>query len=148
MFSNYWWVWAIIAAVFIVGEILTFGFFLLWFGVGAIVAGVAALLGAGVAWQLGIFIVVSFGLFAVSRKFAEKFSREQPPGIGADRFIGKTGVVLAEINNDNNTGRVRLVREEWRAESDDGSVIPTGQKVTVIRINGTQLVVQRVLEGE
>jgi membrane protein implicated in regulation of membrane protease activity len=148
MFSNYWWVWAIIAALFIVGEILTFGFFLLWFGVGAIVAGVAALLGVALAWQLAIFIVVSFVLFAVSRKFAERFSKEQPPGIGADRFIGKTCVVLVEINNDANTGRVRLVREEWRAESDDGSIIPVDTKVVVVRIHGTQLVVKRATEGE
>lgn len=148
MFSNYWWVWAIIAAIFIVGEILTFGFFLLWFGVGALVAGVAALLGAGLAWQLAIFIVVSFVLFVISRKFAEKFSKAQPPGIGADRFIGQPCVVLEEIDNDANRGRVRLVREEWRAESDTGEIIPEGTKVIVVRINGTQLVVERALEGD
>ena len=70
MESNYWWVWMIIAAFFIVGEIFTAGFFLLCFGIGAAVAGFIALFGLGMVWQLTAFVIVSFVLFAVSRKFA------------------------------------------------------------------------------
>ena len=40
-----WWIWMAIAALFIVGEIFTQGFFLLWFGIGAAVAGFLAILG-------------------------------------------------------------------------------------------------------
>ena len=136
-----WYIWMIIAALFVVGEIFTAGFFLLWFGVGAAVAGILALFGLGFAWQLGAFVLVSGVLFVVSRRFAEKFSKKQPPGIGADRVIGKEGMVLEEINNTNNTGRVRLKTEEWRAESDSGDVIPLGNQVEVIRLEGTHLVV-------
>ena len=39
-----WMIWMIFAAVFIVGEMFTAGFFLLWFGIGAGVAGLLALL--------------------------------------------------------------------------------------------------------
>jgi membrane protein implicated in regulation of membrane protease activity len=148
MEANLWLIWAIIAAVFIVGEILTMGFFLLWFGVGAAVAALAALLGLSLKWQLALFVIVSFFLFTISRKFAERFSKEQPPGIGADRFIGKECTVLDEINNAENRGRVRMVREEWRAESEDGSIIPKGTMVVVVRLDGTQLVVKSVMEGE
>ena len=52
-----------IAALFIIGEIFTQGFFLLWFGIGAAVAGICAILGLGVGWQLGSFVVVSGLLF-------------------------------------------------------------------------------------
>ena len=45
---NYWWIWMILAALFVVGEIFTAGFFLLWFGIGAAVSGVIALLGLGI----------------------------------------------------------------------------------------------------
>ena len=141
MSTNIWWIWIILAAVFVVGEIFTAAFFLLWFGVGAAVAGVLALLGASMAWQLGVFIVVSFTLFAVSRKFADRFTKQQPPGIGADRFIGEPCIVLEEIDNDKNTGRVRMDREEWRAESDSGKVLNVGTRVVVTRISGTHLVV-------
>ena len=137
-----WWIWIIIAAVFIVGEIYTMGFFLLWFGVGALVAAVFALAGLSTGWQLAAFVVVSGVLFAVSRRFAERFSKKQPPGIGADRFIGLEGVVLEEIDNMKDTGRVRLKKEEWRAESDSGEVIPEGARVEVTRMDGTHLVVR------
>ena len=103
-----WWLWMVLAAIFVVGEIFTAGFFLLWFGIGAAVAGILALIGLGPAWQLGAFVVVSGVLFAVSRKLADKITKKQPPGIGADRFIGKEGIFLEEIDNEKNTGRVRL----------------------------------------
>ena len=130
-----WYIWMIIAALFVVGEIFTAGFFLLWFGIGA----------AG--WQLGAFVLISGVLFVVSRKFAEKFTKTQPPGIGADRVIGKEGMVLEEIDNAKNTGRVRLKKEEWRADSDTGEVIPVGNQVEVIRMDGTRLVV-KIKKGE
>ena len=76
-------------------------------------------MGLGMIMQLTVFIVLSVILFAVSRQFADRVSSEQPPGIGANRFIGMEGVVLQRIDNLKNTGRVRMSREEWRAESED-----------------------------
>jgi membrane protein implicated in regulation of membrane protease activity len=143
-----WWIWMVLAAIFIVGEIFTAGFFILWFGIGAAVAGFLALLGLGAGWQWGSFVAVSGVLFVVSRRFAERFTKKQPPGIGADRFIGKKGVALEEIDNMKNTGRVRLDREEWRAESDTGEIIPQGAKVTVVRLDGVHLIVTVSKEGE
>ena len=148
MSMNIWWIWMILAALFVVGEIFTAAFFLLWFGVGAAIAGILALLGAGMGWQLGVFSVVSLVLFAVSRKFADRFTKAQPPGIGADRFVGEPCVVLEEINNAENTGRVRMDREEWRAESESGDILAPGTRVTVTGISGTHLVVGTSQEGE
>ncbi len=143
-----WWIWMIIAAVFVIGEVFTAGFFLLWFGIGAAAAGVLALIGLGMGWQWGIFIIISVVLFAVSRKFAERFTRKQPPGIGADRFIGMTGVVLEEIDNIKNTGRIRAGKVEWRADSENGEVVAEGKAVEVTRVEGTHLVVKVLKEGE
>ncbi len=137
-----WLVWMIIAAVFIVGEVFTAGFFLLWFGVGAAAAGALALIGFGPFWQWAVFAIVSGVLAAVSRKFAERFTDKQPSGIGADRFIGQAGVVLEEIDNIKNTGRVRVQQDQWRANSDTGEVIPAGRTVKVTRLEGTRVVVE------
>jgi len=145
---NVWWIWMAIAAIFVIGEIFTVGFFLLWFGIGAVAAGILALFGFGASWQWGIFMVVSGVLFALSRRFAERFTKKQPPGIGADRVIGKKGVVLEEIDNIRSTGRVRLGKEEWRADSDTGEVIPVGKRVKVTRLVGTHVVVKILKEGE
>lgn len=143
-----WWIWMIIAAIFIVGEIFTAGFFLLWFGVGAALAGVIAILGLGFGWQLAAFVIVSGVLFVVSRRFAERFSKKQPPGIGADRLIGKECIVLEEIDNMKNTGRIRLKKEEWRADSETGDVILVGTRVEATRLDGTHLVVKILKEEE
>jgi len=148
MIIKIWWIWMIIAALFIIGEIFTAGFFLFCFGIGAAVAGVLALLGVSFGWQLAVFVVVSGALFASSRRLAERFSKEQPPGIGADRFIGKKGIVLEEIDNSLNTGRVRLEKEEWRADSEHDTVIPVEKRVEVVRLDGTHLVVKIIEEEE
>jgi membrane protein implicated in regulation of membrane protease activity len=143
-----WWIWMALAAIFIIAEIFTAGFFILWFGIGAAVAGVLALLGLGAGWQWGSFVVVSGVLLVISRRFAERFTKQQPPGIGADRFIGKVGIVLEEIDNEKDTGRVRMDKEEWRAESESGEIIPPGMRVTVTRLDGVHLIVTSPTEGE
>jgi membrane protein implicated in regulation of membrane protease activity len=142
-----WWLWFGFAAIFIIGEIFTEGFFLLWFGIGAVVSGVLAIFGVGPAWQWAVFVVVSGVLFAVSRRFADRFTHKQPPGIGADRLIGRKGVVLEDIDNLHNVGKVRIDKEEWRAESEDDSTIPTGARIEVVKLDGTHAVV-RVLDTE
>ena len=148
MDDKVWLIWMIIAAVFVIGEIFTAGFFLLWFGIGAAAAGILAMLDFGAGWQWGTFIVVSGLLFIVSRRFAERITKKQPPGIGADRFIGMKGVVLEEVDNIKNTGRVRIEKEEWRADSDTGEVIPVDTRVEVVRLVGTRLIVKTLKEGE
>ena len=148
MVFKIWWIWMALAAVFVVGEMFTAGFFLLWFGVGAAAAGLLALLGLSFSWQLGAFVVVSAVMLGASRRFADRFSKKQPPGIGADRFIGLKGLVLEEIDNSVNTGQVRLQKEEWRADSDGDEVIPVGARIEVVRLVGTHLVVRRLEEKE
>ena len=147
MDANYWWIWMIVAALFVVGEIFTAGFFLLWFAVGAAVAGLFAWLGFGMVPQLGAFVVLSLILFFASRPFAERFSKKQPPGIGADRFIGKEGIVLEEIDNALDKGRMRMDHEEWRADTEGNMTIAAGARVVVTGINGNHLVV-KLKEGE
>jgi len=146
--DNFWLIWMIIAAIFIIGEIFTAGFFLLWFGIGAAAAGILAMLDFGAGWQWVTFVVVTGLLFVVSRRFAERITKKQPPGIGADRFIGMKGVVLEGVDNTKNTGRVRIEKEEWRADSDTGEVIPVDTKVEVVRLVGTHLIVKTLKEGE
>lgn len=148
MTEKVWLLWMILGAIFLVAEMLTAGFFILWFGIGAIVAGFIALLGFGHAWQLVAFIVVSGVLFAVSRRFAERVSDAQPPGIGADRFVAQNGIVIEEISNTADTGRVRTGSEEWRAKSADGSVIPKETEIEVIKVKGTHLIVQTLKKGD
>jgi membrane protein implicated in regulation of membrane protease activity len=142
-----WWLWMGLAAVFLIGEIFTEGFFLLWFGIGAALAGTLAIFDVGPAWQWATFVVASGLLFAVSRRFADRFTHKQPPGIGADRLIGKRGVVLEEIDNTLNVGKVRIDQEEWRADNDTDENVQPGARIEVVRLEGTHAVVRVLKEG-
>ena len=137
-----------LAGVFIVGEILTVGFFLLWFGIGAAVAGLVALFGLGLAWQLLSFAVVTGVLLVYSQKFADRVSHKQPAGIGADRLVAQRCMVVEDIDNLKNTGRVRIEQDEWRAASADDKLIAAGTVVKVVRVKGTQLIVKPFEKGE
>jgi membrane-bound ClpP family serine protease len=53
---------------------------------------------------------------------------------------GAAGVVLQAITA-NETGMVRVDREEWRAESANGQAIPAGSEVQVVEVKGTRVVV-------
>lgn len=138
-----WILWLLLAGIFLVSEMFTTGFFLMWFGIGAAAASLAAFLGLRTEYQWAIFIVVSGVLLLLSRKFADRITRRQPqPGIGADRYTGMKGIVLEKVDNVRNTGVVRIGKEEWKAESRTGEAIPAGTAVKVVRMNGTHLVVE------
>jgi len=139
-----WLVWFILALVFLVGEIFTAGFFIFWFGVGAAAAGVLALCGVAGVWQWTAFIVVSIACLLTSKRFARKVTSDQPPGIGADRNIGKCGTVTEAIDNEKNCGAVRIEQDLWRALSESGAAIAEGTRVRVSRIEGTHLIVSPV----
>ena len=147
MHIEIWWIWLAFAAILVIGEIFTEGFFLFCFGTGALVAAILALIGLGPAWQWIAFIIISGVLFLVARRFADRLTKKQPPGIGADRMIGKDAVVLESIDNDSGRGSVRVMKEEWKAESESGETIPKGTKVIVVRIDGTHLIVKLKEKG-
>ncbi len=141
-----WLVWFIMAIMFFIGEILTVGFFLFWFGLGALAAAVVAGLGGNVFYQWVVFALVSVVGVLFSRKFSlmiNKSSKDMELHINA--YIGKEGIVIEDIVPDENRGMVRVGSEEWRAVSDKNSIIQLGQKVKILRIEGTKLIVKEVL---
>ena len=143
-----WWIWMALAAAFLIGEILTAGFFLIFLSVGAAAAGILALLDVGYAGQFIVFIVVSGILFVFGRRFADRVTEKQPPGIGADRFVDQDGIVLEKVDNTNNTGSVRVGQDEWRAISESGEILPEGARIRVTQIDGTRAVVKTIDKEE
>ncbi len=140
----YFWGWLILALIFFVGEILTAGFFLAAFGVGAALAAVVAAFGIDILWQMAIFVLVSAIALLLSRRFAESVTpAEQPIKVGIDRVLGKKAVVIEPINAIQGTGIVRVDAEEWRALPEDSSeTIPENSIVEVVSVKGTRLVVR------
>jgi len=136
-------VWVGLAVLFLVGEMLTEGFALMWFGIGAAVGAVFAFLRLPFWSQILVALVVSGVLFALSRVFFKKVTQgASKEGVAADRMIGKTGVVIEPIDTLTGKGKVRVAKEEWRADSFDEKPIEAGTVVEVIRLEGVHLVVK------
>ncbi len=140
----FFWGWLILALIFFVGELLTAGFFLVAFGVGAALAAIAALLGIDIVWQLAIFVAISAVAVFSLRRFADTVSpSKQLTQVGIDRVLGKKAVVIETIDALGGTGIVRVDAEEWRALPDDKThIIPERSYVEVLEVKGTRLVVR------
>src|SRR5437764_8105867 len=89
-----WILWVIAACAFGVGEMLTTSFFLAPFAVGAGVAAVVDVAGAGALASWVVFVFVSLLTLARVRPIARQHLR-MPPRIrtGTAAWIGKHGVV-------------------------------------------------------
>ncbi|HIG24398.1 MAG TPA: NfeD family protein [Acidimicrobiia bacterium] len=141
------WVWLVAAATFVVGEIVTgASFFILPFAVGAAVAAVLAFAGASDFWQWLAFVGVSLASFAAVRPLVKHLNQgTNPTGVGADRLIGETGVVVADLDPQaEKLGAVRIGREEWPAQAADGQLIVSGSSIEVLEIQGTRAIVRTI----
>lgn len=137
------WVWIVTAAVFAVGEMSTPGsFFMAPFAVGALVAAALSFAGVSVAASWVAFIVVSIVTLAAMRPLARRLDRDAlDHGVGARRLAGSRATVLQDIPGGAELGMVRIDREEWRAQSSDGTPIATGSTVRVAEVQGTRVIV-------
>ncbi len=116
---GYLWLWIILAGVFLIGEIFTAGFFLLWFGVAAGVTAIVSIFGVATTWQLVTFVVLSLGLLMISRPFADKVSGEQPAGIGANRLAR----IDHRFGNEGDFGRPKRFSESFAIDPVQGRVM-------------------------
>jgi membrane protein implicated in regulation of membrane protease activity len=138
-----WLIWLIAGVFAAVGEIMTTGFFLAPFALGAFGAMLADLVGAGAVMQLVVFAVLTLASFGLLRPIAKRHMYT-PPQIrtGTAALVGRNAIVLERIANDEGLGTVRLEGEVWTARSlDDDQVIPEGTKVQVVEIRGATALV-------
>ena len=104
--------WLLLAAIFIVIELVpdlielvTLGLTTIWFAGGAFVAAIAGACGANLVVQVILFLVVSIVLLVLTRPIAVKHLDSKIEKTNSEALIGKTAVVIQEINNVNGTVR-------------------------------------------
>ena len=145
-----WIVWTVLGVILIIAEVFTPGFVLLWFGVGALSAALAGLLGlASLPLQFLIFALVSVLLTAASRTiFAEYFTRtQQDKGLktGVDALPGQVGTVVTSSQGALNQGAVKVYGSTWTAYPVEGEEpLEAGERVTVERVQGASIYVRRL----
>ncbi len=135
------WVWVAVAMVMGIGEIFTAGFFLLPFAIGGVLAAAAAWLDLSGAVQWLLFFGGTGASMLVLRRFMGHQDSPDDLPVGAYRYIGMEARVIEDIDIVENTGRVRVESDEWRAVTDTGPV-KEGSLVRVTAIRGTKLLVE------
>ncbi len=139
-------IWLIAAIVLVIVEILTAGFGSICFAIGAALAALAAGIGIdSIAWQIVIFAVVSLLTFVFLRpaviRFLDKKSKDVKTN--ADALVGRKAIVSERIDAAQHTGRVAVDGDDWKAVSEDGSVIEKGTNVEIVKLDSIILTVKQ-----
>lgn len=147
-----WILWIILGVVLIIAEIFTFGFVLFCFGLGAFAAALVGGLGFGFGLQFLAFAVVSIVLTVMSRTiFARYFSHDEKDTVkmGMDALPGQIGTVTTASKGALQEGAVKVYGSTWTAfPVDDETSLIEGEKVEVVRIQGSSIFVQRIDESK
>ena len=136
-----WVIWAVVAMAFAVGEVLTLGFFLGPFAIGALIAAAVAALVDASAVEVATFLVASALALLVVRPVARRQLRT-PSALrtGTAALVGQTATVVAPV--DDQGGSVRLNGEVWSARTLEGdAAIEAGRRVHVLEIRGATALV-------
>lgn len=140
--------WLILGVGLIIAEVFTLGFVLLWFGIGALAAAAAGLLGAPFILQFTIFALLSIALTAMSRTIFAKYlshGEENTLKMGVDSMPGQIGTVTLGSKGALNEGAVKVYGSTWTAfPIDSESFLVEGEKVEVVSVKGSSIYVRRV----
>ena len=143
-----WIAWLVIGIGLIIAEAFTLSFFLLWFGIGALAAALAAMAGAPFILQFAIFAIISIALTAMSRTIFAKYlshDDENAPKMGMDALPGKIGTVTDASRGALHEGAVKVYGSTWTAYPIDGeTLLEEGEKVEVVSIKGSSIYVRPV----
>ncbi len=142
-------VWVGIMVFLLIVEALTAGLTTIWFAGGALAAAVAAWLGAGLVFQVLLFLGVSLVLLFFTRPVAMKLMNRHVQKTNVNSLPGMRALVTSDIDNLSQKGQVRINDVEWTARSRrDDKPIPAGTVVTILEVRGVKLIVEECGEEE
>lgn len=142
-----WWHWVVLGIVLVVLELAVPMFFLVWFGAGAIVVGIAlAVLPAlSFPWQIVLWIACSVAFIAAWFRVFRPGAHKTRIGMSRGEVIGEVGLVTRDIRP-YDRGQVRFQKpllgdDLWDSIADEE--IKVGERVKVLEIEGNLLKVGR-----
>ncbi len=134
--------WLFLIVILLVVELLTQGLTTLWFAGGALLAFLAALLGLGLPFQIGVFVAVSVILLIFTRPVAARYLNSRTVKTNVESMAGKRALVTEDIDNRHAVGMVQVDGVSWTARSSDDSVtFSAGAEVIVEEVQGVKLIV-------
>ncbi len=150
VFENVTLVWFIAGVLFLFLEAITPGFFLIFFGLGALTVAAASFFAPiAPALRWGIFIVVSVvSLLAARKRLKSLFEGRRPTQNNAiddpiftGQYIGREVVVIQDIAP-GNPGLVELNGTRWQARAEGQAAHAAGSRVRVRAIDGLTLIIE------
>ena len=138
-----WQFWLIASGIFFIAEIITTGFLVFWLGVAGLITMCVSFFTDNLMIQASIFVILSAVLILATKPFVKKFVNKKGNTEKTNAFsiIGKTAIVIKDIDSINGVGQIKVDGEVWSAEGVDGSNIEKGTKVEVIEIDGVRAIV-------
>ena len=133
-------IWIFIATVFIILELTTNTFVLIWFGVSALVSAALNYLGFDVYIQFCVFIILSVILIFLTRKFAVKVTEEPTKKATSERLIGMQATVIKKLGD--NEAIVNVRGEKWSAIIPDE--VDVNDTVKITAIDSIKLVTEKI----
>jgi hypothetical protein len=140
-----WWLWVLLGLALLALEITTpGGFFVLFFGVAALVVGV--LLGVGLGgplWvQLLLFSVLSVGSLLLFRgRLVAWMKSHEPAADRVDSLVGQIAIAQEDLAP-GAVGRAELRGTVWTARNADVRPLARGQRCRVERVDGLSLLIR------
>lgn len=142
-----WEFWAIIGSILLIIELFIPTLVALSLSVACFVTSIFAYVFdlTTLTMQLVIFSVTGLFLFLIIRPIALKLWFNKNPEIktNSEALIGAEGMVTETIDNLNNTGRVLVMGDDWKAKSSNDDIIDKGSKVIVEKVDSTILIVKK-----
>ena len=142
-----WWHWIVLGVVLTLFELAVPAFFLVWFGVGAIIVGLVtlALPQVSFVWQVAIWIAASIAFILLWFKVFKSDVHKTGAGMSKGQLIGEVGIVTRDIRP-YDRGQIRLQKpilgeELWESIAEEE--IRAGERVRVLEVEGNFLKVGR-----
>lgn len=132
----------LLGAALLAGEMFSPGsFFLLFFGIAAVVVGGLVGIGAGgEAWlQWLLFSIVSVAsLIIFRRRLLEGFSTSRASTVGTDGFVGEVAILLDDLSP-GAVGKAELRGTAWSVRSRADRMLARGKRCRVEWVEGLTL---------
>ncbi len=142
-----WWVWIVGGIGLILAELVVPSFFVIWFGLGALLVGLLALLlpELSLTAQLATWTFASLAMVVLWFKVFKQSFHKTRVGTADGEVIGEIGLLVGAVAPFQR-GKVRFQRpilgaEEWVCLAD--TAIAAGERVRVIAVEGSFLKVSK-----
>lgn len=139
------YIWTFVLIMSVLVEAATATLTTIWFMPAGFVCLILSIFEVSIPIQIVTYIVIGAAALVLSKTvFKKKLAMAEKTPTNADRILGETAVVTVSINNDLAEGEVTVRGQHWSARSATGEHIAVGERVTVERIEGVKVIVNRI----